>query len=40
MNGFASTLAGGYSHMGVGYWVGGSEGHYWNVIVASGPNPP
>jgi hypothetical protein len=28
-----------WTHIGAGYWTGGSEQYYWSVILATGPKP-
>lgn len=28
-----------YTHIGVGYWTGGSQQHYWCIILARNPTP-
>lgn len=28
-----------WTHFGVGYWKGGSQQHYWSIILAQNPSP-
>jgi hypothetical protein len=28
-----------WTHLGVGFWQGGGQGYYWNVVFAKNPGP-